>query len=244
MTQQRPRQTRTIPDRVAALDWANIGAALDENGFATSGPLLTPEECAKLAASYDDDAAFRSRVIMQRHGFGSGEYKYFAYPLPPVVEALRTALYPQLATVANHWETVLGRPPNFPSVHAHYLARCHEAGQTKPTPLLLRYRPGDYNCLHQDLYGELHFPLQITILLSNPGTGFTGGAFVLTTQRPRMQSRADVVELSLGEAVMFAVNERPAHGTRGAYRVAMRHGVSRLFSGQRHTLGIIFHDAK
>jgi hypothetical protein len=244
MTQQRPRYPRTIPDRVAALDWASIGAALDEEGFATSGPLLTAEECTKLAASYDDDAAFRSRVIMQRHGFGSGEYKYFAYPLPPVVEGLRTALYPQLATVANRWETALGRPPNFPSVHADYLARCHEKGQTRPTPLLLRYRPGDYNCLHQDLYGELHFPLQITILLSRSGTDFTGGAFVLTTQRPRMQSRADVVELSLGEAVIFAVNERPVRGTRGVYRVAMRHGVSRLRSGQRHTLGIIFHDAK
>jgi uncharacterized protein len=232
-----------LPDRVAALDWARIGAELDGQGCATTGVLLDPAECAALAASYDDAAGFRSRIVMARHGFGSGEYKYFAAPLPPAVQALREALYPPLAAVANRWAAALGMPA-FPGAHDEYLRACHDAGQTRPTPLLLRYGPGDYNCLHQDLYGDLHFPLQVAILLDRPGEDFTGGEFVLTEQRPRMQSRAEVVTLRRGEGVVFAVNQRPVAGTRGTYRVAMRHGVSRLRSGRRHTLGVIFHDAR
>ena len=230
--------------RVAVLDWAAIGADLDVRGCATTGPLLTPGECAALAAGYDAEAQFRSRVVMARHGFGQGEYKYYAYPLPKPVAALRAALYPKLADVANRWEAALGREAGFPPDHAAYLARCHEAGQVRPTPLLLRYGPGDYNCLHQDLYGALHFPLQVAILLDEPGRDFEGGEFVLTEQRPRMQSRAEVAPLRQGQGVVFAVNQRPVRGARGTYRVAMRHGVSRLRSGQRHTLGVIFHDAQ
>jgi len=230
--------------RVAELDWTGIGAALDARGCATTGALLTADECAALASGYGDDGPFRSRIVMARHGFGQGEYKYYAYPLPPLIAGLRRSLYPRLAAVANRWEAALGRPARFPSEHEAFLAECHEAGQARPTPLLLQYGPGDYNCLHQDLYGELHFPLQVAFLLSRPGEDFTGGEFVLTEQRPRMQSRAEVVDLRQGEGVIFAVNQRPVQGSRGVYRVTMRHGVSRLRSGRRHTLGVIFHDAR
>jgi uncharacterized protein len=239
-----PISAPSATDAVRAINWVTIGAALDVHGCATIGPLLAPDQCAALAALYPTDAAFRSRIIMARHGFGRGEYKYFAYPLPDVIGALRTALYPALADIANRWNEALGIATRFPSDHAAFLARCHAAGQTRPTPLLLQYGTGDYNCLHQDLYGELVFPLQVTVLLSRPGEDFSGGEFVLTEQRPRMQSRVEVVPLAQGEAVIFPVHHRPVQGTRGVYRVNLRHGVSRLRSGQRHTLGIIFHDAK
>jgi uncharacterized protein len=242
--QKRAAAAAAVSDRVAALDWAAIAADLDAHGCAVTGPLLTAEECAALAAAYPADDLFRSRVIMARHGFGRGEYKYFAYPLPDTIAALRTALYPPLAEVANRWNEAMGLAVRYPREHAAYLERCHKAGQEKPTPLLLQYGPGDYNCLHQDLYGEHVFPLQATVLLSEPGRDFAGGEFVLTEQRPRMQSRAEVVPLGGGEAVIFPVHHRPVAGTRGTYRVNMRHGVSRLRSGHRHTLGIIFHDAK
>jgi hypothetical protein len=228
---------------VAALDWSAIAAQLDDYGCATTGAILTAEECARLAASYAVEALFRSRVVMARHGFGRGEYKYFAYPLPESIAALRTAFYPKLAAIANRWNESLGIAVRYPSEHSAYLMPCHDAGQTKPTPLLLQYGPNDYNCLHQDLYGKHAFPLQVAILLSRPGHDFTGGEFVLTEQRPRMQSRAEVAPLKQGEAVIFPVHQRPARGARGVYRVNMRHGVSRLRSGHRHTLGIIFHDA-
>ena len=218
----------------------DLEAALDRDGWALMPKLLAPEECRALAASYDDDARFRSRVVMARHGFGRGEYKYFAYPLPPRVAELRENLYPRLAAIANHWSERLKSDVRFPPTHRAFLKRCHDAGQTRPTPLLLKYGPGDYNCLHQDLYGEHVFPLQVAILLSKD---FEGGEFVLTEQRPRMQSRASVVPLSQGDGVVFAVNHRPLQGTRGTYRVTMRHGVSVLRAGERHTLGIIFHDA-
>ena len=234
----------SLPDRIASLDWTRIATDLDAHGCAVTGPLLAAEDCATLAARYDDDALFRNRIVMARHGFGRGEYKYFAYPLPDAVAALRTALYPQLAAIANRWNAAMGVAPRFPDAHDAFLARCHAAGQTRPTPLLLRYTQGDYNCLHQDLYGEHVFPLQVTLLLSRPGADFTGGEFVLTEQRPRMQSRAEVVPLGQGEAVIFPVHHRPVAGTRGTYRVNMRHGVSRLRAGGRHTLGIIFHDAR
>ncbi|MEA2878206.1 MAG: uncharacterized protein QOF14_3402 [Hyphomicrobiales bacterium] len=233
-----------IADRVAALDWAAIGTQLDSFGCATTGPLLTPDECVALSERYSEDAIYRSRVIMARHGFGRGEYKYFAYPLPDTIAALRTALYPPLAGVANRWNGQMGLEQRYPAAHAAWLKRCHAAGQTKPTSLLLQYGPGDYNCLHQDVYGELVFPLQVAFLLSRPGEDFSGGEFVLTEQRPRMQSRAEVVPLRQGEGVIFPVHHRPVQGTRGVYRVNMRHGVSRLRSGQRHTLGVIFHDGK
>ncbi|SED83717.1 hypothetical protein SAMN05519104_4505 [Rhizobiales bacterium GAS188] len=233
----------SVAARVAALDWPRIAAELDAGGAATTGIVLTPEECAGLARGYGDDDAFRSRVVMARHGFGRGEYKYYAYALPEPIGALRGAFYPRLAAIANRWEEALGRPSDYPAEHQAYLARCHEAGQKRPTPLLLRYGVGDYNCLHQDLYGALSFPLQVAFLLSSPGKDFTGGEFVLTEQRPRMQSRAEVVSLRQGEGVIFAVNQRPVQGGRGVYRVAMRHGVSRLRSGERYTLGVIFHDA-
>jgi hypothetical protein len=209
-----------------------------------TGPLLTTQECEALAESYPQDKPFRSRVIMARHGFGRGEYKYFAYPLPDLIQALRTALYPHLAQIANRWNEAMGIAVRFPADHEEFLSRCHKAGQPKPTPLLLQYGPGDYNCLHQDLYGEHVFPLQATVLLSQPGEDFSGGEFVLTEQRPRMQSRAEVVPLHQGEAVIFPVHHRPVRGTRGIYRVNMRHGVSRIREGSRHTLGVIFHDAK
>ena len=225
------------------VDWERVGADLDAFGCALIPGLLAPADCMAAASLYERPALFRSRVLMQQHGFGRGEYQYFAYPLPEPLGALRTALYAPLAGIANRWHAALGLEVRFPADHADYLARCHAAGQVKPTPLLLRYREGDYNCLHQDLYGELVFPLQVAVLLSAPGLDFEGGEFVLTEQRPRMQSRAEVVPLAQGDAVVFPVNHRPVQGTRGVYRVAMRHGVSRLRNGTRHTLGIIFHDA-
>jgi len=225
-------------------DWTAITAALDTQGWAVLPRLLSTAQCDATAARYDDEAGFRSRIVMARHGFGRGEYRYFAYPLPDMVAALRTGLYPPLAAIANLWHHRMGLAHRFPPAHGDFLARCHEAGQLRPTPLLLRYGPGDYNCLHQDLYGEHVFPLQLAVLLSEPGRDFTGGEFVLTEQRPRMQSRASVVPLGQGDAVIFAVNQRPVRGSRGDYRVTLRHGVSELRAGQRHTLGIIFHDAK
>ncbi len=238
-----PRVRGEVADRVAALDWARIAHELDAHGCTVTGPLLSASECAAVAARYGD-AQFRSRIVMARHGFGRGEYKYFAYPLPEDVAALRAAFYPPLAQIANRWNEALGIDVRFPADHAAFLERCHAAGQVRPTPLLLRYAAGDYNCLHQDLYGEHVFPLQLTVLLSRPGVDFTGGEFLLTEQRPRMQSRAEVVPLGFGEGVIFPVHHRPVAGTRGVYRVTMRHGVSRLRSGQRHTLGVIFHDAR
>jgi hypothetical protein len=229
---------------VAGIDWCSVAAALDAHGCATVGPLLLREECDGIATLYAEDAPFRSRIVMARHGFGRGEYKYFAYPLPQLVAALRASLYPGLAQIAGAWNEKLGVATRFPETHEEYLAICHQAAQDRPTPLLLQYGPGDYNCLHQDLYGEHVFPLQVAVLLSAPGTDFTGGEFVLTEQRPRMQSRAEVVPLTQGEAVIFPVHHRPVAGARGVYRVNMRHGVSRIRSGRRHTLGIIFHDAK
>ncbi len=230
-------------ERARGLDWERIGGELDAYGNALTGPMLSAAECAALAGGYDEADGFRSRVVMARHGFGQGEYKYYDYPLPALVDALRASLYPRLAAVANRWAAALGSEA-FPGSHAQYVEQCHAAGQVRPTPLILRYGPGDYNCLHQDLYGALHFPLQVAFLLSRPGEDFTGGEFVLTEQRPRMQSRAEVVPLRQGEGVIFAVNQRPVAGTRRVYRVAMRHGVSRVRGGQRHTLGIIFHDAQ
>jgi len=220
-----------------------MSAELDETGWALLPGLLAEADCDRIAALYDREDGFRSRVVMARHGFGRGEYRYFSYPLPGRIEKLRTVLYPHLATIANDWQVKSGNTARFPDAHADYIARCHKAGQTRPTPLLLRYGPGDYNCLHQDLYGEEVFPLQVAILLSEPGTDFTGGEFVLTEQRPRMQSRVMVVPLGKGDGVCFAVNNRPVKGTRGIYQVKMRHGVSKLHTGQRFTLGIIFHDA-
>jgi hypothetical protein len=227
----------------SASDWPGLLARLDERGHAVWPGLLDPAECRGLAALYDDDAAFRSRVVMARHNFGSGEYKYLRYPLPPAVAALREALYPALAPLANRWHERLRLEPHFPATLAAYLARCHAAGQQRPTPLILKYEAGDYNCLHQDLYGEHVFPVQATVLLSQPGRDFAGGEFMLVEQRPRMQSKGQVVPLGQGDAVIFAVNHRPLAGTRGFYRTAMRHGVSPLPSGRRFTLGIIFHDA-
>jgi uncharacterized protein len=232
-----------LADRVARIDWSRVADALDEQGSAVLEKLLTPEECRNVAALYADESPFRSRVVMSRHGFGKGEYKYFSYPLPALIGDLRTALYPRLAAIANRWNARLGLDLRYPSDHAGFLRRCHAAGQRRPTPLLLQYGPGDYNCLHQDLYGPLAFPLQATILLSEPGQDFAGGEFVLTEQRPRMQSRPQVVPLRQGDGVVFAVHHRPVDGTRGTYRVNLRHGVSRLISGRRHALGIIFHDA-
>jgi hypothetical protein len=225
------------------MDWARIAADLDQQGSAVVPAVLTPAECRALSAAYAAEEAFRSRVVMARHGFGRGEYKYFRYPLPPVVARLRAEFYPRLAPIANAWHETLGIDARFPLEHTEFLERCHSAGQTRPTPLLLQYGPGDYNCLHQDVYGDLVFPLQAAFLLSAPGRDFTGGEFVLTEQRPRMQSRAEVVPLQQGDGVIFAVRHRPVQGARGPYRVNLRHGVSRLRSGTRHTLGIIFHDA-
>lgn len=225
------------------IDWISAAEALGSNGWAVLPGLLDPIACEQVAALYDAPEHFRSQVIMARHGFGRGEYRYFAYPLPDPVQALRTRLYPPLAGIANRWHARMGLERRFPATHAEWLAECHEAGQTRPTPLLLRYGPGDYNCLHQDLYGDHVFPLQVAVLLSAPGRDFTGGEFVLTEQRPRMQSRAAVVPLAQGDAVVFAVNQRPVRGSKGDYRVTMRHGVSAVHIGKRHTLGIIFHDA-
>jgi len=232
-----------VSDRIGAIDWQHVGDELGAQGHAIIPRLLEPKQCAALADLYAVPDLFRSRVVMSRHGFGRGEYQYFSYPLPDVVASLRSALYPHLAPIANRWNELLRSDVRFPGEHSEFIARCHAAGQLRPTPLLLKYQADDYNCLHQDLYGEHVFPLQVAVLLSRPGRDFTGGEFVLTEQRPRMQSRAEVVPLEQGDAVLFAVHHRPVQGTRGIYRVNMRHGVSRLRSGHRHTLGVIFHDA-
>ena len=229
--------------RLASFDWPQVERDLDAQGSALLPGLLTPDECAAISGLYGREDGFRSRVVMSRHGFGRGEYRYFAYPLPALVGGLRTRLYPRLVPIANRWNEAMGIAARYPDDHAAFLQRCHEAGQLRPTPLLLQYGPGDYNCLHQDLYGEHVFPLQLAVLLSEPGRDFTGGEFVLTEQRPRMQSRAEVAPLRQGDGLIFAVHHRPVRGTRGSYRVTMRHGVSQLHSGQRHTLGVIFHDA-
>jgi hypothetical protein len=231
-----------IQNRFAAIDWDRVSADLDERGWATTGPLLSAEEREALIAAYEEDRLFRSTVVMARHGFGKGEYRYFSNPLPELIGTLRKALYARLIPVANRWRERLGQGDFLPAKHSEYLELCHAAGQTRPTPLLLRYGPGDYNCLHQDLYGDLSFPLQAVFLLSDSAE-FEGGEFVLTEQRPRMQSRVQVVPLEAGEAVVFAVNHRPVQGAKGTYRVTMRHGVSPVRSGSRHTLGIILHDA-
>jgi len=227
----------------ASVDWEAVERNLDARGAALIEGVLSPEQCQTLIELYPRDPLFRSRVIMSRHGFGRGEYKYFSYPLPELVGDLRACAYPHLVGIANRWNELMRLPVRYPPRHADFVARCHAAGQDKPTPLLLRYEADDYNCLHQDLYGEHVFPLQLAILLSQPGRHFSGGEFVLTEQRPRMQSRPEVVPLAQGDAVVFAVHQRPARGTRGVYRVNHRHGVSRVRSGHRHTLGIIFHDA-
>jgi hypothetical protein len=232
-----------IADRIAAIDGARVAGELDAQGAALIAGLVTAAECRALAALYDHDEPFRSRVVMASHGFGRGEYRYFAYPLPALVAQLRSQLYPMLVPIANRWSAELGQAVSYPDDHASFLTRCHAAGQTRPTPLLLSYGAGDYNCLHQDLYGAEIFPLQVAILLSEPGREFTGGEFVMTEQRPRMQSRPMVLPLSRGDAVVFAVHHRPVQGTRGIYRVNLRHGVSQVRSGQRRTAGIIFHDA-
>lgn len=233
-----------IETRVQGFDWTGVSTQLDGQGWAVLDELLTDGECGTIAGLYRDEDRFRSRVVMARHGFGRGEYKYFGHPLPGIVATLRSALYAHLAPIAGRWSAALGSAVRYPAAHAEFLERCHRAGQTRPTPLLLQYEAGDYNCLHQDLYGEHVFPLQVTILLAEPGRDFTGGEFVLTEQRPRMQSRADVVPLRRGDGVIFPVRHRPVQGTRGAYRVTLRHGVSRVRSGRRHTLGLIFHDAQ
>jgi hypothetical protein len=234
----------TAATRLGAHEWTEIDAHLDAHGWALIPGLLDRGTCTQVAALYDEPAErFRSHVVMARHGFGRGEYKYFAAPLPALLTSLREALYLRLAPLANRWQAALGLGETFPDTHAAFLARCHDAGQTRPTPLLLRYGPGDFNALHQDLYGPLVFPLQVAVLLAQPGEDFTGGEFVLTEQRPRMQSRVEVVPLRQGDAVAFAVHHRPVRGTRGVYRATMRHGVSRVRSGRRHTLGLIFHDA-
>jgi uncharacterized protein len=238
---------RSRPDEglpaLGGLDWRAIERDLDAYGCAIAPKLISRETCLEIAALYPDDARFRSRIVMGSHGFGRGEYKYFANPLPERVVALRRGFYARLAPVADRWNEAMAVSVRYPAEHDAFLARCHQAGQMRPTPLLLRYGPGDYNCLHQDVYGEHLFPLQVAILLSEPGRDFTGGEFVLTEQRPRMQSRAEVAPLAQGDGVIFAVRERPVHGTRGTYRVNLRHGVSRIRSGERFTLGIIFHDA-
>jgi hypothetical protein len=229
--------------RIARYDWTPVTRDLDSYGCAVLPKLLSPEESSVIAALYPNESHFRSHIHMARHGFGKGEYRYFKYPLPDLLGGLRTALYPQLADVANAWNGRMGFDERYPDDHASFLKRCHAAGQTRPTPLLLQYVTGDFNCLHQDLYGELAFPIQVAILLSEPGKDFTGGEFVITEQRPRMQSRAEVVPLRQGDAVVFAVHNRPVQGSKGNYRVNLRHGVSRVRSGIRHTVGIIFHDA-
>ncbi len=230
--------------RLAKCDWAKVCEELSSRGCAVIETLLSPDECRDIAALYPNEEHFRSHVHMARHGFGKGEYRYFKYPLPDVLHGLRTALYPHLVVIANDWSTRMNANGRYPEHHADFLKECHDAGQTRPTPLLLQYVPGDFNCLHQDLYGDLAFPLQVAILLSEPGKDFTGGEFVLTEQRPRMQSRVEVVPLRQGDAVAFAVHDRPVKGTKGTYRVNLRHGVSRIHTGTRHTVGIIFHDAK
>jgi len=235
--------SKDVAQSVEAIDWERLSQDLDAQGSAMIERLISAASCRALAASYSMDENFRSRVVMARHGFGRGEYKYFSYPLPELVAGLRTAIYPHLAPIANRWNAAMGIDVQYPQKHADFIARCHVAGQTRPTPLLLQYGAGDYNCLHQDLYGEHVFPLQLTILLSEPERDFTGGEFVMTEQRTRMQSRPEVVPMRQGDAVIFAVSQRPVQGARGVYRVNLRHGVSRVRSGHRHTLGIIFHDA-
>jgi len=237
------RMPAPVAQRISALDWDGIATSLNEQGAALLPALLSATECRDIAGWFPQDGLFRSHVVMARHGFGKGDYKYFAYPLPDPVQALRAALFSRLVPTANAWHAAMGLERRFPADHAGFLAQCHAAGQARPTPLLLQYGAGDYNALHQDLYGDFVFPLQVAVLLSEPDRDFTGGEFVLTEQRPRMQSRAEVVPLRQGDAVVFAVHHRPVRGTRGTYRVTMRHGVSRLRGGQRHTLGIIFHDA-
>jgi len=236
-------RSNTIAQRAHALHWQEVGAELNQYGCARLPALLTPQECNALIARYSRDEIYRSRVVMERHGFGQGEYKYFNYPLLEIIGELRSTFYPHLAPIANRRNEAMGIDMRYPSAHEQFIARCHAAGQLRPTPLILTYQAGDYNCLHQDLYGEHVFPIQMAILLSDPGRDFSGGEFVMTEQRPRMQSRAEVVPLRKGDAVVFAVNERPVQGTRGFYRVKMRHGISRLRSGSRYTVGIIFHDA-
>ncbi len=239
----RPSLPGPLTEKVNALDWSRVTRELDGQGSAVLEGLLSSQDCRALVSLYPEDSMFRSRIVMARHGFGKGEYKYFSYPLPPVINSLRSALYEHLVPLANQWNSTMGMEVRYPEQHAAFIQRCHDAGQQKPTPLLLQYGEGDYNCLHQDLYGEHVFPIQVAVLLSEPGRDFTGGEFVLTEQRPRMQSRSEVVPLRQGDAVAFAVHHRPVQGTRGSYRVNMRHGVSRLRSGHRHTLGVIFHDA-
>lgn len=237
-----PDAARAI-SQVESLDWHSIIGNLNNSGNALLKNVLTPQDCEALASMYGNDEQFRSRVIMSRHGFGRGEYKYFSYPLPDILQSLRSSLYERLVPVANLWNQQMGIETRYPAKHADFIERCHNAGQLRPTPLLLQYSVGDYNCLHQDLYGELVFPIQVAFLLSEPMRDFTGGEFVLTEQRPRMQTRLEVVPLRQGDAVAFAVHHRPVQGTRGSYRVNLRHGVSRLRSGQRYTVGVIFHDA-
>ena len=234
----------SVGEQLDQIDWSRISQGLDASGNSVIEGLLSPEQCRMLAGLYQGETGFRSRVVMARHGFGRGEYKYFSYPLPPLVARLRSLLYPRLAPIANRWNQALGTELRFPAEHRDFIARCHKAGQQNPTPLLLQYDAEDYNCLHQDVYGEHLFPLQVAVLLSEPGRDFTGGEFVMTEQRPRMQSRAEVVPLRQGDAVVFTVRERPVQGSRGTYRVNLRHGVSRIRSGRRHTVGIIFHDAQ
>jgi hypothetical protein len=244
MEKQALATEESIQSRVEAIDWARVGAHLDAHGWAMLDEMLSAEECQAIAGLYQDDRRFRSHIVMARHGFGRGEYKYFSYPLPEIIAELRTAIYPRLRPIADRWNEAMGIEVRYPAEHAKFLARCHRAGQTRPTPLLLQYGKDDFNALHQDLYGEHVFPFQVAFLLSKPGEDFTGGEFVLTEQRPRMQSRAEVVPLGHGDGVIFAVQHRPVKGTRGFYRVNLRHGVSRLRSGHRHTVGVIFHDAK
>ena len=229
---------------IEKIDWDQASQDLDAQGSAIIERLLSPDECRAIAGLYPQDGIFRSKVVMARHSFGRGEYKYFSYPLPDLIESIRTTVYPRLAPIANRWNTAMGIDVRYPEEHTDFIERCHQAGQARPTPLLLQYGEGDYNCLHQDLYGEHVFPLQLAILLSEPGKDFTGGEFVMTEQRPRMQSRPIVVPLRQGDGVVFAVHNRPVQGTRGVYRVNLRHGVSRIRSGHRHTVGIIFHDAQ
>jgi hypothetical protein len=240
----RPATIQTIEERVEALPWNEVSGALDAEGNAVIKSILSPNECDAVRGLYQEEKIFRSQVVMERHGFGRGEYRYFSYPLPELVTTMRTSLYPRLVPIANRWNEAMGINVRCPATHADYIQRCHRAGQNKPTPLILKYGPDDYNCLHQDLYGEHIFPLQIAVLLSEPNRDFTGGEFVMTEQRPRMQSRPIVVPLQKGDGVVFAVHHRPVQGKKSVYRVKLRHGVSRLRSGSRYTLGIIFHDGK
>jgi len=234
----------TIDERIETVSWRQIAHDLDAEGNAVIKDLLSADECDETRSLYHDDKIFRSQVVMERHGFGRGEYRYFSYPLPELIATMRTLLYPHLVATANRWNEAMGIDVRYPAIHAQYIQRCHQAGQDKPTPLLLKYGVNDYNCLHQDLYGEHIFPLQLAVLLSEPDVDFTGGEFVMTEQRPRMQSRPIVVPLRKGDAIVFAVHHRPVQGKKSVYRVNLRHGVSRLRSGSRYTLGIIFHDAK